>query len=248
MPKYYLLDENKNLVEGFDREGFLAVLEQAIEDGSLANIDPNSAFATKIKSLFNGTTHNIEFVTQAQYNQIVADGGLVPNAYYFITDDTTAEDLEAHITANDGAVASLNADFDELKQDEEDFKGEIRGIVGDIAFKKVGEGLTTATLDGASRYFVAVNGGGYAYPAFDDTKKYYGDFFISNTSVFYIVKTGTPSIGPFKDGEVYEIATGGNQVRKDATTEIYGKEQTVHDLAITLKCSTTMAVYKIVQN
>lgn len=93
MPKYYLLDENKNLVEGFDKEGFLALLEQAIEDGSLENIDENSAVASKIKSLLNGTTHNIEFVTEAQYNQLVIDEELVPNTYYFITDDTTLEDL-----------------------------------------------------------------------------------------------------------------------------------------------------------
>lgn len=97
MPKYYLLDENKNLVEGFDKEGFLALLEQAIEDGSLENIDENSAVASKLRSVLNGTTHNIEFVTEAQYNQLEAEGELVPNTYYFITDDTTYEGLETTI-------------------------------------------------------------------------------------------------------------------------------------------------------
>ena len=94
MPKYYLLDENKNLVEGFDKEGFLALLEEAIEQGSLENIDEDSAVASKLRSALNGTTHHIEFVTQAPYNQLVAQGQLVANTYYFITDDTTAEDLE----------------------------------------------------------------------------------------------------------------------------------------------------------
>ena len=98
MPKYYLLDENKNLVEGFDKEGFLALLEQAIEQGSLENIDPNSAVASKLRSVLNGTTHNIEFVTQAQYNELKAQGELVPNTYYFITDDTTLEGLETTLT------------------------------------------------------------------------------------------------------------------------------------------------------
>lgn len=109
MPKYYLLDENKNLVEGFDKEGFLALLEQAIEEGSLENIDENSAVASKIRSILNGTTHNIEFVTQAQYNQLVSDEELVPNTYYFITDDTTAEGLEN----------ALNNLGDRLTSDEE---------------------------------------------------------------------------------------------------------------------------------
>lgn len=94
MPKYYLLDENKNLVEGYDKEGFLALLEQAIENGDLENIDEDSAFVSKFKSLLNGTTHHLEFVTQAQYNQLVADEELQPNTYYFITDDTTLEGLE----------------------------------------------------------------------------------------------------------------------------------------------------------
>lgn len=92
--KYYLLDENKNLVEGFDKEGFLALLEQAIENGSLEGIDENSAVASKIKSVLNGTTHHIEFVTQAQYNQLVSSHQLVTNTYYFITDDSSFDDLE----------------------------------------------------------------------------------------------------------------------------------------------------------
>jgi len=107
MPKYYLLDENKNLVEGFDKEGFLALLQQAIDNGDLEHIDPESAVASKIRSILNGTTHNIEFVTQAQYNQLEAQGELVENTYYFITDDTTAEDIEEHIDQNDTRVEDL---------------------------------------------------------------------------------------------------------------------------------------------
>lgn len=103
MPKYYLLDENKNLVEGYDKEGFLGLLEQVIEQGSLENIPEDSAVASKLRSILNGTTHHIEFVTQAQYNQLVADEELVANTWYFITDDTSVEetldDHEARIEA-----------------------------------------------------------------------------------------------------------------------------------------------------
>ena len=101
MAKYYLLDENKNLVEGFDKEGFLGILEQAIENGDLEDIDEDSAVASKLRSTLNGSTHHIEFVTQAQYNQLVADEELVANTYYFITDDTTEEDIEEHLSTID---------------------------------------------------------------------------------------------------------------------------------------------------
>lgn len=110
-PKYYLVDENKNLIEGYDKESFLALLRQAIEDGNLENIDADSAFVTKIKSQLNGTTHHMEFITQAQYNQLVADEELVPNTYYFITDDTTADDLEEEVSKIlDGTTVVPKAD------------------------------------------------------------------------------------------------------------------------------------------
>ncbi len=112
MPKYYLLDENKNLVEGFDKEGFLALLEQAIEQGSLENIDENSAVASKIRSVLNGTTHHIEFVTQAQFNQLQADEQLVANTYYFITDDQDWESLEQHIAQYEEHVTELEAELE----------------------------------------------------------------------------------------------------------------------------------------
>lgn len=123
MPKYYLLDENKNLVEGYDKEGFLALLEEAIEQGSLENIDENSAVASKLRSVFNGTTHHIEFVTQAQYNELETEGELVPNTYYFITDDTTLEEFEETIN-------QLSDKVDEL---EERIETGLRSAIGSIA-------------------------------------------------------------------------------------------------------------------
>ena len=92
---FYVLDENKNLVEALDKEGVLALLEQAIEDGDLSHIEADSAFVSKLKSLVNGTTHHVEFVTQSQYNTMEQSGTLVANTYYFITDDDTADDMEA---------------------------------------------------------------------------------------------------------------------------------------------------------
>lgn len=116
MPKYYLIDDDNNLVEGFDKEAFLALLQQAIDDKSLESIDPDSAVASKLRSNLNGTTHHIEFVTQAQYNQLVADGKIVANTYYIITDDETAEDIDAVL--NDHAE-QLENHAEELAEHEE---------------------------------------------------------------------------------------------------------------------------------
>lgn len=108
---YYVLDDNKNLVQSFDREGFLAILQQAIADQSLENIDEDSAVASKLRSNINGTAHYIEFVTAAQYAELETQGALVLGTYYFITDDTTEEDLETAIsgliTTTDGLTETV---------------------------------------------------------------------------------------------------------------------------------------------
>lgn len=92
MPKYYLLDENKNLVE-------------------VVNIEDN-LFRTRLEKLhsdINNSDHSIEFVTQAQFNQLEAQGELVANTYYFITDDTSEEDLENSITQLDERLSNQEA-------------------------------------------------------------------------------------------------------------------------------------------
>lgn len=107
---FFVLDENKNLVEAYSKEDVLALLEQAIADGDLSHIEEDSAFVSKFKSLINGSTHHIEFVTQAQYNAMEQAGTLTANTYYFITDDTTADDLETAVSGIlQGTTAVPNA-------------------------------------------------------------------------------------------------------------------------------------------
>lgn len=113
---YYVLDDEKNLVAAFDREGVLGVLEQAIREGSLENIDEDSAVASKLKSNISGGSYHIEFCTQAKYNELKAAGELVAGTYYFITDDTTAEDLEMHITQNDARIDAADAQIAALDE------------------------------------------------------------------------------------------------------------------------------------
>lgn len=105
---FYVLDENNNKVEAYDKEGVLAVLAQAIEDGSLDNITSNSAFISKIKCCVNGVSNNIAFITQAKYNELEAKGELRENTYYYITDDTTAEDINAALEELNAAITAAN--------------------------------------------------------------------------------------------------------------------------------------------
>lgn len=90
---YYVLDENNNKHEALDKEGVLALLRQAIENGDLTNVDADSAFVSKFKCCVSGTTNYIAFTSQATYNALKAADQLTPNCYYFIIDDTSADDI-----------------------------------------------------------------------------------------------------------------------------------------------------------
>ena len=117
-------DSNKSKVEILDKEEVYALLAEAIQSGQLPSVDDDTAFVTKLKDPHTGLTHRVCFLTQAQYNQLVAEGKLIGNTYYFITDDTTAEDLESAIqeiidgttqvgnaTKADNAENAKNTDF-----------------------------------------------------------------------------------------------------------------------------------------
>lgn len=95
---FFVIDENHNLIEAYDKEGVLAVLAQAIADGSLSGITADSGFISKIKCCVSGQTNRIAFVTQAKYNELEKSGNLENGVYYYITDDTTAEDIEKTLT------------------------------------------------------------------------------------------------------------------------------------------------------
>lgn len=103
----YVLDDKNNKVEGLDKQGVLAVLEQAIENGSLESIASDSAFVDKLKCCVNGATYKVAFITQAKYNELKAEGELITNCYYFITDDTTCEDIDEQLANLTEAVNAL---------------------------------------------------------------------------------------------------------------------------------------------
>lgn len=98
---YYVVDENNNRVEALDKEGVFALLNQAINDGTLSEIMKDSAFVSKLKCCVGGDTFKMAFITQQKYNELEANNELLPNAIYYIVDDTSADDInEAVETIN----------------------------------------------------------------------------------------------------------------------------------------------------
>ncbi len=111
---HYVLDENNNKVEAYDKEGVLAVLEQAIANGSLASLVADAAFVTKLKCCVSGQTNRIAFVSQAKYNELKKAGTVENGVYYYITDDTTLEDINALLEELTETVNDLTETVNDL--------------------------------------------------------------------------------------------------------------------------------------
>lgn len=91
---FYVLDENNNKIEAFDKLGVLNAIETAIADGSLANLVADAAFVNKFKCCVSGQTNFMGFITQSKYNEMLASGEIPENSCLFITDDNETECFE----------------------------------------------------------------------------------------------------------------------------------------------------------
>lgn len=86
--KYYCLCESNCKFETMTKEQILAAIAQAIETGSVGDVD--TGFVTKLKDMNSGSALTVWIGTRAQYNAIAEK---VNNCLYIITDDTTGDDL-----------------------------------------------------------------------------------------------------------------------------------------------------------
>jgi hypothetical protein len=147
---FYVLDEHHNLIEAYDKEGVLAVLSQAIKDGSLSGITADSAFVSKVKCCVTGGTNKVAFVTQAKYNELLASGSLLANCMYYITDDTTADDIDAELNSLTGRIQRCESNVDGI------IDGSVQTCLG------LGAGTTASLSSGmADRVFNLDAGGVY---------------------------------------------------------------------------------------
>lgn len=107
MSKHFVLDENHNLIDAYSAQEVLSVLEQAIADGSLADVVAGQAIIDKLKCCVSGDTHQVAFITQAKYNELKASGSLVEGGAYFITDDDTVDVINATVQSLQNRVTKI---------------------------------------------------------------------------------------------------------------------------------------------
>lgn len=113
----YVIDENGNRVESLSKEEILSTMQQAIDNKSLEGIDADSAFVSKLKCCVGGDTFGMAFVTQAKYNELKTQNKLVANTLYFITDDTTEENLEESIEAHNTELEAFDKTIGEIQKE-----------------------------------------------------------------------------------------------------------------------------------
>ena len=107
---YYVFRADNCRFEGMTKEQILTAITQAVETGTIQNVD--TGFVTKIKEQNSGSAVTLWVGTQAQYNAL---GTKEPNCLYIVTDDDTISTIQNAILAlqngYDG-IASTNAVVD----------------------------------------------------------------------------------------------------------------------------------------
>ena len=112
---FFVLDENNNKVEALDKEGVVAAIAQAIEDGSISNLVADAGFISKIKCCISGETLRMAFVTQAYMNTLLQDNAADDNTIYYIIDDTSADDLDIKFEDVDLRFENIESDIRSIR-------------------------------------------------------------------------------------------------------------------------------------
>lgn len=104
--KHIIDDADKNKYEAFTKEEVLEVIQEAISSGELP--DEINGLVLRFKNPVDNQSYKIAFCTQAKYNELESGGQLEANCIYYITDDTTLEDLEDAIDDLNDRCDSIN--------------------------------------------------------------------------------------------------------------------------------------------
>ena len=91
---YYVFRADNCRFEGMTKEQILTAITQAVETGTIQNVD--TGFVTKIKEQNSGSAVTLWVGTQAQYNAL---GTKEPNCLYIVTDDDTISTMQNAILA-----------------------------------------------------------------------------------------------------------------------------------------------------
>lgn len=112
--KHIIDDADKNKYEAYTKQEVLEVIQEAISSGELP--EELNGLVITLKNPIDNNGYKIAFCTQAKYNELKAGGLLEVNCYYFITDDTTADDLNDAIDGLDSRVDTLEPLSNLLKE------------------------------------------------------------------------------------------------------------------------------------
>ena len=117
--KHIIDDADKNKYEAYTKQEVLNVIQEAISSGELP--DEINGLVITLKNPIDNHGYKIAFCTQAKYNELESSGQLEGNCYYFITDDSSYEDLT-------NAIEDLKSQV----EDDEDVIDDIQGSIDSI--------------------------------------------------------------------------------------------------------------------
>lgn len=133
--KYYCMCDSNCKFETMTKEQILTAITQAVETGSVGDVD--TGFITKVKEQNGGSCVTFWVGTRAQYNAIETKE---QNCMYIITDDTTGADLEK---ACANAAATAEAALEKVSKN-----GTI-DFTSDVSFSWDKDDSTAATVTNA---------------------------------------------------------------------------------------------------
>ena len=93
--KHIIDDADKNKYEAYTKQEVLNVIQEAISSGQLP--EEINGLVLTFKNPIDNQAYKIAFCTQAKYNELESGGNLEPNCVYYITDDTSYEDITTAI-------------------------------------------------------------------------------------------------------------------------------------------------------
>lgn len=108
----YLRGESKSNFEGMTKEQVLAAIVQAIESGTIGDVD--TGFITRIKEINKGQAFRIWLGTSAEYNALVEAEQIESNVLYIKTDDTSAENVSNALASAAERLTALETEVGEL--------------------------------------------------------------------------------------------------------------------------------------
>ena len=128
--KHIFDDADKNKYEAYTKQEVLEVIQEAISSGELP--EEINGLVLTFKNPVDNQAYKIAFCTQAKYNELVAAGQIEENCYYFITDDSSFDDLENAITTLQTGVNQHTSEIEDIKQDITEIESDITSLDGRV--------------------------------------------------------------------------------------------------------------------